>query len=259
VNLDGSQRVGYYVQDFEPYFFDESDPLYAQALSSYTAMPDMKLFTKTSWNAGELERFAGVEASIVGPSYDGDRFFPGMRDDKAVTRVAAMIRPSTPRRAPELTASVLERFCRAQPKQVEVHVFGCSPEDPLMRRFAQLPNAVIRGHLDPDQMSDFLASMDIFADFSVYQAMGLTALEAMGCATAVVGPVNGGLTEIVTHRSDGLIVDTSDEDACYQALVELVGDRQLLERIQLAGVKTASKYYSERSAVQILDTLFPSA
>ncbi|MER9327581.1 glycosyltransferase [Mesorhizobium sp. M0488] len=257
LRFEKSQSIGYYVQDFEPYFFDESDPLYAQALSSYTAIPDMKLFTKTSWNAGELERCAGVKASIVGPSYDSDRFFPGTRDDKTVTRIAAMIRPSTPRRAPELTASVLERLCRNQPKQVEVHIFGCSPEDPLMRRFAHLPNAVIRGHLDPDQMSDLLASVDIFADFSVYQAMGLTALEAMGCATAVVGPANGGLAEIVTHLSDGLIIDTSDEDACYQALVELVGDRQLLAGIQLTGIKTASKYYAEKSAVRILDALFP--
>lgn len=256
LNLDKSQRIGYYVQDFEPYFFDKSDPLYAQALSSYTAMPGMKLFTKTLWNATELEQYTGVGASIVGPSYDSDRFFPRMRSDTGVTRIAAMIRPSTPRRAPDLTASVLERICRNEPKRVEVHVFGCSPEDPLMRRLAQLPNAVIRGHLDPSQMSALLASVDVFADFSIYQAMGLSALEAMGCATAVVGPANGGLREIVTDRKDGLIVDTSDEDACYEALVQLVSDNRLLRRIQLAAVETAARYHSEGSAVRILDALF---
>ncbi|TPL73974.1 glycosyltransferase [Mesorhizobium sp. B2-3-13] len=257
MELKERQCFGYYVQDFEPYFFDESDPLHAQALSSYTAIPNMKLFTKTAWNAKELKRCTGIDPSIVGPSYDCDRFFPSARGDIGVIRIAAMIRPSTPRRAPELTASVLERICRNEPKRVEVHVFGCSPEDPLVRRFVQLPNAVIRGHLNPDEMSALLASVDIFADFSVYQAMGLTALEAMGCATAVVGPANGGLGEIVTDHRNGLIVDTTDENACYDALVELVSDNELLRKIQLGGLEIAAGYYSEGAAVRILDALFP--
>jgi hypothetical protein len=42
------QIKGYYIQDFEPHFFNPETPEFRMAWNSYTAHPDLIPFTKTS-------------------------------------------------------------------------------------------------------------------------------------------------------------------------------------------------------------------
>jgi len=248
--------LGYYIQDFEPFFFDEADPLHKQALLSYTMRSDLKMFTKTHWNSRELEKNVGVVPTVVGSSYDWDRFFPISRKADGVVTIAAMIRPSTPRRGPEITAAVLKRLCGSHTTGIHIYIFGCSPADPFVKPFSSEAKVSLMGHLTPNAMSQLLAKVDIFTDFSKYQAMGLTALEAMASGVAVVGPILGGLCEIITDRENGLLVDTSNEDDCYKAVEELIENNELRSYIQKNSLRSCWDYFPEKPSMAILDTLF---
>lgn len=249
-----SCRIGYYIQDFEPSFFEEDSANYRSALSSYDLPANFLSFTKTRWNAEELYNGVGLDAAIVGASFDWDGFAP-MAKNSARLEVSAMIRPSTPRRAPEATAMLMERLSHLG-DGVHLHIFGGAPTDPILQPLSELPNVTVHGHLTPRGISQLLARMDLFVDMSVYQAMGLTAIEAMASGASVIGPKRGGLGEIITDGVDGLLVDTSDLDACYAAVIRFYEDREFLRRAQMAAVSSAAQLFPEKAALKVLDKLF---
>jgi glycosyltransferase involved in cell wall biosynthesis len=155
-----------------------------------------------------------------------------------------------------LTVAVFERVGINLGDRVELHVFGCSPEDPMLHRLKDLPNCVFHGKLLPSGVCQLLSITDVFADFSEYQAMGLTTLEAMGCGAAVVAPGKGGSGEFVKNRETGLLIDTSDEEACYQTLVNVVENAALRKQLCLGALGEAVQYFPERSALAMMRALF---
>ncbi|RME59490.1 MAG: glycosyltransferase [Caldilineae bacterium] len=258
--LDGRDpRVGYYIQDFEPYFFAPGSEGYEAAMASYTALPDLRPFTKTRWNRQEVWSQVGVACTVVGPSVDIDRFRPlpqGEEQPDAPLRVTAMVRPHSPRRSPELTMRVLRRLSHRYGDRVRITLFGVDRADPL---FAPLPQDFdwrLAGVIDPDRVRALLAETDIFVDFSTYQAMGLTALEAMASGAAVIAPRRGGANSFAVDYENALVVDTSAEEACWVALDRLVQDAPLRRRLRGNAVHSVCRFYPEKAAFNILEALF---
>ncbi|MBI3957876.1 MAG: glycosyltransferase [Chloroflexi bacterium] len=254
-------RVGYYVQDYEPYFFPPDRELFQMAQSSYTAIPSMRLFTKTEWNRQEVLAKTGADCTVVGPSIDIDSFRPrplGEESPDRPLRVSALVRPNTYRRAPELTMRLLRRLSHRYANRVQIAIFGVEPNDP---HFAPLPKDFdwqLAGVIDSPKVEAIMAQTDIFVDFSEYQAMGLTALEAMACGAAVIVPRKGGAVSFARHEENALIVDTSSEDACWESLVQIVEQRDLRHRLRRGAIHSVCAFPLERAALNILNALFDS-
>ncbi len=251
---------GYYIQDFEPYFFPEGSENFRKAKDSYTRFPDLVRLTKTQWNANAVKERIGVDCSIVGPSLDIDLFRPRRRSQpewpERPLRIAAMIRPSTPRRQPDLTMRVLKDFAIEQGTGVEVVLFGCEPEDPDFHKLTVDFLWRHAGVLTRSQLVTFMNEVDIFADFSSFQAMGLTAMEAMACGVAVIVPEAGGSNSFARHEANSLVIDTSQPEACLWALKCLVQDHELRGRLQQQAIFDICQYPAEIAAANTLASLF---
>lgn len=258
----GQNKVlGYYIQDFEPYFYQENSPEYTAALNSYICIDNMKLFTKTEWNKNEIKCKVGKDVAVIGPSLDVDLFMPRPRQHpiwpQSPMRICAMVRPASKHRNPLFTMEILREIAHQfSTEKVEIIIFGVDSEDP---KYIKLPRDFPHssmGILNPQEMAILLNDCDIFADFSVYQAMGLTALEAMSCGTAILVPVAGGANSFAKHEINALIVDTTSQAECTNALIRLITDRGLRERIQRSGIDTAARFFPEHTALNILQVLF---
>ncbi len=256
---NGSVVAGYYIQDFEPHFFPEDDPEHRRAWKSYTLLPNMVRITKTEWNRQAVLENCEVDCVVVGCSYDTSLFVPvRQKSEGAPVKVIAMVRPATPRRAPELTLKVLKTLHERLGDQVQLRFFGVAPNDSTLARMdTNFPHTNL-GELSPEGVAEALDDSDIFLDFSTYQAMGLTALEAMACGVAVVAPIKGGSGDIVRHEENGLLVDTSDEQACINAALRLATDHAFRQKLQAEAVASAPKHTPERAAARALDALFPA-
>jgi glycosyltransferase involved in cell wall biosynthesis len=139
---------------------------------------------------------------------------------------------------------------------VEIVLFGADLEDPA---FGALPHDfpwTLTGVLTQKQVARLFNEVDIFVDFSSHQAMGLTALEAMACGVAVIVPEYGGATTFARHGENSLVVDTTSRAACWQALHRLIEDDALRSRLQRAAIHDVAQLFPERSAFDILQTLF---
>lgn len=261
-NLRSAPILGYYVQGFEPYIYESDDPRYQQALDSYTLIPNLKLFSKTTWTCDEVYKYTNIRPSLIGVSQNIDLFRPRPPQNDLISerplRIAAMIRPSTPYRSPKLTMDILRQASRHYQQRVEIWLFGVELEDVA---FGALPHDFpwsLAGILTQKQVARFFNEIDVFVDFSSHQAMGLTALEAMASGVAVIVPKCGGATEFALHEKNSLVVDTSSRDVCWQSLQRLVEDHQLRISLQRAAIHDVAALFPERAAFNILHTLFAS-
>jgi GT2 family glycosyltransferase/glycosyltransferase involved in cell wall biosynthesis len=240
----------YYVQDYEPFFAPHGSPSFREALDSYTAVPDCLLFAKTHWLCNVVGERHGIHVAKVEASLD-ERLFRPPANGKAggPLRVAAMVRPRTPRRQPSLTVAVLAALRRSLGEEVEIVTFGCGRDE-----LASIPGSDSlldrhRGVLSRQEVADLLRDSDVFLDMSLYQAFGRTALEAMACECTAVVPRLGGVWEFLTDGVDGQAVDTFTPDEAIETVAALAGDRERLRALQAAGRETAARYSVTKAAL----------
>ena len=142
---------------------------------------------KTDWICRTVGERHGRPVYRVAPSLDHAVYWPGKERDDAPIRIAAMIRPTTPRRGPVRTLQVLNQVARRLDNKVCMLLFGCETNN--LRTFLSQSGLDIelgenfesRGILTTDGVADLLREAHIFVDFSDYQAFGRTGLEAMAC------------------------------------------------------------------------------
>jgi hypothetical protein len=250
--IDRPPTLAYYVQDFEPYFYASDEEQHRLARASYRLAEKCILFTKTNWTQQEVLREEGVRAAVIGPSYDQAAFsIEGRSPRESTIRICAMVRPDTPRRAPEVTMRVLKSLKQLHGERVHISVFGCSSDSLAAASLDAGFSFENLGVLVGAQVAQLLRRSDIFLDLSTFQAMGLTAMEAMACGVAVVGPRRGGLAEIVEHGASGLLVDTLDEQACVAAASMLIDDPSLMDRMAAAGHRSVLQYAPQKAAARM--------
>lgn len=248
----------YYIQDYEPLFFQADDPNWRTACDSYAAVPGMVNFAKTDWIRREVERFHGVRVDKVRPSIDHDvytlRAVGSMSNDSRL-HLTAMIRPNTPRRGAGRTMALLARLSRKHGDALRITLFGCNPDDSnflaLERNF---PHENI-GVLTRPQVAALLQSSDLFLDMSDYQAFGRTGLEAMACGSLALVPAIGGADEYAVHSENAIVVDTFNSEACFSAVDAVVADRARFSAMRIAALVTANRYSTRRAALSLLEVL----
>ena len=251
-------KLGYYIQDFEADFYKKDDKNHAAALETYRKLDRIVGFTKTRWNADAVARVGTGRPRVIGASVNLENFRPKGRNvgSGAKTIVVAMVRfdANVRRRSPELTIRVLNRLARTYRDQVEVRIFGCNDDRKLKSLVDE--GIVNVGILPPADVAGLLRNADIFLDFSVWQAMGLSAMEAMACGCAVVVPENGGTTDFCRHEENALVIDTRDEETCYAAAARLVEDSTLRTNLSRNAATDICAFTQERAAMRMIEALF---
>lgn len=247
----------YYIQDYEPLFAAPESSRADRALLSYRALPDLLLFAKTHWLCNLLQAAHGVRVAKVTPSLDRELFHAGGRSQLAgVLRVAAMIRPRTPRRRPLATLHALAAIAHELGEGVRIVTFGCDHGAfaELEQESGVIGDGVGRGRvthlglLSRLQVSALMRRSDIFIDGSAYQAFGRTGLEAMACGAVPLLPQLGGVHEYALQGENAVILDDASPGQIADAVLDLAGSPARLAHMSDAGVRHARRFSVERAA-----------
>lgn len=109
---------------------------------------------------------------------------------------------------------------------------------------------VVRFTGDVRNVHEYLQASDIFAFPTEDEAFGISLIEAMSCGLPAVATRVGGIPDVLQDGINGLLIDPADEQALEMALVSLLGDRDLRQRLGSAARRRVVEQYSESRVVE---------
>lgn len=117
----------------------------------------------------------------------------------------------------------------------------------LSSKFPELSDRVIfTGYVPDADLSTLYSGATAFIYPSLYEGFGLPVLEAMQCGTPVITSNTTSLPEVAGDA--GILVDPQDQAALCQAMLNLLGNRQLCHELSQKGVERASNFSWEKCA-----------
>ncbi len=100
------------------------------------------------------------------------------------------------------------------------------------------------GRRDRDELSHCFSAADVFVTTPWYEPFGITPVEAMACATPVIGSEVGGIRTTVVDGVTGFLVPPKDPRALADRLNRLAGSRALRRAMGEAGRARANTSYT---------------
>lgn len=118
---------------------------------------------------------------------------------------------------------------------IRVAIVGDGPAMPSVRRALDGMPVEFLGALGGGDLASAYAALDVFVHTGLEETFGQTLQEAHASGLPIVAPRAGGPIDSVDPGVDGLLYDPEDDDALRAAVVALVDDRGLRERMGEAG------------------------
>jgi glycosyltransferase involved in cell wall biosynthesis len=106
------------------------------------------------------------------------------------------------------------------------------------------------GFVDDADLPALYSAAAVFAYVPLVEGFGLPALEAMACATPVIGSNTSSIPEVVGEA--GLLVDPTDVDAIAAGLIGLLKDASARDAFMRNGLQRASRFTWDAAARQLL-------
>lgn len=107
-----------------------------------------------------------------------------------------------------------------------------------------------------DGVEEHLKASDLFVFPSVFEALGISLVEAAACGLPAVASRTGGIVDVVEHGESGLLVEPGDERGLAVALLELVRDPSRRREMGRHARDVALARFDERDAVSRYVSLF---
>ncbi len=120
-------------------------------------------------------------------------------------------------------------------------------DDPRLRGIARYVGPVAE-----EEKPALLGQSDVFVLPSTSDTSSIALLEAMACATAVIGPAEGGAAELLEDGRNGRRVPVLEPGALAAALVQLADDPVLRRSLGAHG----REYVRERASVETMARRF---
>ena len=238
-----TQAAAYLIQDYEPWFFPESATGQRERVKmTYRLIPHR--IVMSNWLGARLAE-DGYASDKIPLGMDLGQFYPRqLVPPPSQPVILAMARPGTPRRGFPATIAALAQIKQTRP-EVEIVLFG---DRFLDRQAIPFPfrneGLVIR----QERLAELYSEADIFLDGSEFQGFGRCALEAMACGAACVLTDLGGVLDYARHEDNALLIPPGQAAAMAAAMLRLLDDTALHQRLIAQGFNTAARFCHRREA-----------
>jgi glycosyltransferase involved in cell wall biosynthesis len=249
VNKYQNSRSAYFLQDYESWFFPESDPKSRKAVIDTYGLIDNKI-VKSEWlralvakdGYGSKKIHLGLDLGI----FYTHRSNRQMKNYNHLT-IVAMARPRTARRGFITLNKALELIKISYPN-TEIILFG----DDLSNYEINYEFENVGIVTSASDMASLHSRADIFIDSSDFQGFGRTALEAMACDCCCILTEVGGVTEYAKNNVNCLLVPPKDPKSIFEAFQSIHQSELLSERIRREAIVTANEFSHKREAINTL-------
>lgn len=169
----------------------------------------------------------------------------------------------TPRKGYDLLVRALPRVAQRYPGVSLQVVSGLNQEDrrrleALARELGVWERIVLRGRVEDAELINLYRSVDVYVTPTRYEGFGLTLLEAMAAGCPLIASDIPVVNEIVTHTVNGWLARYDDPDDLACAILRLLEDEALRQRLVAGGAQTIAERFREEQLVARLEALMYS-
>jgi glycosyltransferase involved in cell wall biosynthesis len=246
----GVALVTSYHTDFSRYAKAYGAPRLRTVVSNYIARfhgRALRTYTPSRMARADLVALGVRDVEVWGRTIDARTFAPERRD-LMFRRLNGWDRKFVVLHVGRLAAeksvhTILEGFRIARgllpAGSVHLVVAGGGPDEPALRRAAS-PDVTFLGVLDHKYaLPQLYASADAFAFASLTETLGLVVLEAMASGLPVIATPAGGVADHLRNGENGLAFPAGNATEMAHAVVRLVMDPALRDRLALGARRTA--------------------
>ncbi len=137
---------------------------------------------------------------------------------------------------------------------------GGSPEAARLAALAEdlgvSEKVCFAGSRPQEDLRHYYGAADVAVSVPHYEPFGMTPLEAMACATPVVGSRVGGIKTSVADGETGYLVSPKDPEALAERVLRLLSDPALQFRVGWAARRRIEKHYTWEHVATLADDAF---
>jgi glycosyltransferase involved in cell wall biosynthesis len=89
-----------------------------------------------------------------------------------------------------------------------------------------------------EEITKYMAAADVFVLPSISEGLGVVVLEAMACGVPVIGSKVGGITDMIKHEYNGLLVRPRDVNGLAEAIIRILSGKTLRKRLSEGALTT---------------------
>ena len=121
----------------------------------------------------------------------------------------------------------------------------------------KLKNRVfLLGTLPHKELPQYLAIADAFCRPSVNEGFGISFIESMACRIPTIGTAVGGITDIINHGENGILVPPEDAGTLSRALKRVIEDGNLAKQIAERGYQTVREKFTWEKVLQQMEGVY---
>lgn len=110
-----------------------------------------------------------------------------------------------------------------------------------------LNNSVtLTGDLPNKQVLEELSKSEVFVCPSLAEGLGIVFIEAQACGVPPIGTRVGGIPDVIQHEENGLLIEPKNSEEIAKAIIRLLRDKELTNRLAEKGHKTSRRFEWER-------------
>ena len=225
-------------------------------LEEETAHNATLIVTISNYSLEKIQKHYHVHKSkvrIVPNGVDVERFKPagnsesrrkfGLGDEPVVLFVGSLI----PRKGLPFLVEAAKKIVKQQ-VNTKFLIVGDGPLKSQLTNSLKaadlLGNFSFLGNFKDEVLSDVYNCADVFVLPSIQEGQGIVLLEAQAAGKPVVAFDVGGVNEAVRNRETGLLVERGSIDGLANALLTLLGDRALREKLGDNGRRFVSENFT---------------
>jgi len=107
-----------------------------------------------------------------------------------------------------------------------------------------------------DDIPELLSVIDLFVLTSKVEGLPNVILEAMACGKPVITTSVGGIPEVIIDRESGILVSPQNPNTLAEAIVDLLNDRELREKMGQQGRKIVEEKFSLERMIRDYENLY---
>lgn len=208
----------------------------------------------------------GVDTSRFNTQLDGTqiRRMHGLVGKKIILTVGRMSR--TRSKGQDTVIRALPRILAQVPEAIYLLVGsgdGRLELEVLAQQLGVREKVVFVGRVSNDELPEYYAASDVFVMLSrdrqtkqggvLGEGFGIVFLEAGACGKPVVGSNSGGIPDAVVDGLTGRLVDPNDQDSAEEAIISLLRDEALAQRLGEQGRLRVEESYTWDETAKRMD------